>query len=130
MAISNFQSITADAWSRMSAGYTQITPVVSKTGTTDPNLSAILYVSNTNNTLFVIALSSTAAETLALTQDQFVADQLDLACTVSAGNQGTVYYGFTESQGWTTSFNVSMDLTNTNKTKGTWTFTKGKSEDE
>lgn len=130
MAISNFQSITPDAWNRMSAGYTQVNPSVNKTGTTDASLSAILYVSKTNNTSFVIALSSSAPEALALTQDQVISDQLDLTCTVSASNQGTVYYGFTESQGWTDSFNVGMDLTNTNKTKGTWTFTKGKSEDD
>lgn len=130
MAISNFKSVPVSDWNNgMSAKYNAIGPSINKTGANDPNLSVSLYVRQDNNTGFVIALASTGQETLSLVADANNSNQLDLTCTSSPGNQSTIYFEFTEDQGWTDNFNVAMDLTTTSKTKGTWTFTKGKSID-
>lgn len=128
MAISNFVAISSDEWNRMSSGYTQIAPVVTGSGTTDPNLSVVWYVSNADNTAFVIRISSTGPETIILSNDLTTANQLDLQCTSGSGGQGYIYHKLNESQGWTDNFNVALSITNTNSSKGTWTFTKGKSE--
>lgn len=114
----------------MSSGYAQINPLVSRSGENDPNLTVTFYVNQRNNTSFVIALNSSGAETLNLTLDTTTSNQLDLACTSSKGDQGTIYYSFTDSQGWTSQFGVTLSLTNTNSKKGTWTFTKGTTVDE
>ena len=128
MAISNFVAISSDDWNRMSSGYTQIAPVVTGSGTTDPNLSVVWYVSNTDNTAFAIRISSTGAETIVLSLDSKTADQIDLQCTSSNGGQGYIYHTLNESQGWTDNFSVNLSITNTNSSKGAWKFTKGKSD--
>lgn len=128
MAITTFTPLTNEAWAQMQNDYTNLSPVIAGSGTTDPYLNVRLYVNKSANTQFVIALSSTGLESLALTLDTRTADQLDLQCTSSLSSQAMIYYSFTETQGWTDNFNVTLDITNTNSSKGTWTFTKGKNE--
>lgn len=130
MSISSFQSLTSDQWRSMSSGYSQINPLVARSGENDPNLTVTFYVNQRDNTSFVIALNSSGAESLSLSQDSTNGDQLDLTCTSGKGGQGTIYYSFTESEGWTSLFDVTLSLTNSNSKKGTWTFTKGTTVDE
>ena len=129
MSISNFQSVTSDQWRSMSSNYSQINPLVAKSGENDPNLTVTFYINQRDNTSFVVALYSSGAETLNLTVDANTSDQLDLNCVTGKSGQATIYYSFTESQGWTSLFDMTMSLTNTNSKKGTWTFTKGTTVD-
>ncbi len=129
MAISNFASLSAASWRNMSQNYTQINPVVSRTGENDSSISVTFYVSNADNTAFVLSIQSSAAESLNLTVDPNTPDDFDLVCQNASSGQGVLYFSFNESEGWTANFDLSVSLTTTSSKKGTWTFTKGKGEE-
>ncbi len=130
MAISNFEQLTEDDWNSISMDYNKITPDIQRTGENDPTITVTLYVNKTVNSAFVITLESSASESLSLSVDDSTPDEFDLVAMNASSKQGTVYYYFNESEGWTSNFDVSVSLTNTNSKKGKWTFTKGKGTDD
>lgn len=126
MAITNYAVISADDWNAIKSNYTQIVPLITSSGTTDPNLNVSWYVNNSDNTSFAIAISSSGQESLMLWNADGPNNKLKVDCTTSPTSQGWIYHTLKEDQGWTSNFNVELEINNTNSAKGKWTFTKGK----
>lgn len=127
MSITNFNAIANSQWNAIRDQYTAITPISTPSGTTNPNLTVSWYVKSNDSTSFVLMLLVTGNQSV-LGSNSDTADQINAVCTVSSGNQGSLYYTLNESQGWSDRFNVTLEITNTNSQKGKLVFTKGKGQ--